>query len=113
MKPGDVVSVIGTLRVSFGDRNWVEYKVEKGSALLMLYVGTEGPPTSTSHDDAIRLLNRLSLVHTDQLLPTEIDRIRKAIAEKRAATKAEAADDLKADDPPKDKANTKVKGSKR
>lgn len=76
MKIGDPLSVIGTLRVGYGGRNWVEYKPEKGTAFLVHQI--------------IAMCNAIGLVHTDQLLPEEIAAVkaRLAIARKGTVTKA-------------------------
>ena len=93
MKPGDVVSVIGKVRVSVSNsevRGWVEYKSPPGGALVALLIGEEKTVGAASREDIIQILNELGLVLTSQLTDAELAAIRKRLVgqQKKAAPKA-------------------------
>jgi hypothetical protein len=93
MKPGDLVSLTGKIRVAVDSsevRGWVEYEAPRGGSILVMLVDVEKTVGCASREDAIETLNRLGWVSSEQLTESEIKTIRKRLdgKQKKSAPKA-------------------------
>lgn len=79
MKPGDLVRLATIKDYGSDGRSWIEYRSEKGVALLL---GTEPKKSVRDDDHWLATMNALGFIRTDQLLTKEWTVVKKRIEAK-------------------------------